>query len=78
MLDKWSYLLGTRQELEPIWKAYYIGVLPDLDGHDQVMHNAPIFLIDRSGLRQSLHTTGGETNAIIGEVVHDVRMLLDK
>lgn len=78
MLDRWSYLVGTRQELEPIWKAYYIGVLPDPDGHDEVMHNAPIYLIDRDGLRQSLHTTGGETEAIIGEVVHDIRVLLNE
>ena len=78
MLDRWSYLVGTRQELEPVWKAYYIGVLPDPNQHDLVMHTAPIYLIDRDGLRRSLHTTGGETDAIIGEVVQDIRMLLDE
>lgn len=78
MLDRWSYLIGTRQELEPVWKAYYIGVLPDPAQHDQVMHTAPIYLIDRDGRRQVLHTTGGETDAIIGEVVHDIQILLDQ
>ena len=78
MLDRWSYLVGTREELEPVWKAYYIGVLPDPNQHDLVMHTAPIYLIDRDGLRQVLHTTGGETDAIIGEVVHDIQILLDE
>ncbi len=31
-----------------------------------------------AGLRQVLHTTGGETDAIIGEVVHDIQILLDE
>jgi len=80
MLERWSYLIGTREELEPIWKAYYVGVLPDTDHAehaDQVMHNAPIYLIDRDGRRRVVHTTGGATDAIIDEVLHDIRQLLD-
>ena len=78
MLDRWSYLVGTREELEPAWKAYYIGVLPDPNQHDLVMHIAPIYLIDREGRRQVLHTSGGETDAIIGEIVQDIQILLEE
>lgn len=76
MVGRWSYLVGSRQELEPIWKDYYVGVLPDPNQEGQVMHTAPIYLIDRDGRRRVLHTTGGETNAIVGEIVRDLRTLL--
>lgn len=62
-------------------KAYYVGVLPDADHDqhsDQVMHNAPIDLIDRDGRRRAVHTTGGETDAIVDEVLNDIRLLLEE
>ena len=26
MYDRWHYLTGTREELEPVWQAYFVGV----------------------------------------------------
>lgn len=76
MLERWFYLIGTQAELEPIWRAYYIGVRPDPRQHDETLHNAPLYLIDRAGRLRALHTTGGETESIIDEVDHDIRELL--
>lgn len=91
MPDEWSYLVGSRPALEPIWDAYYIGVAGggtdeghDLAGHsadrskDLLVHTAPIYLIDGDGQLRSLHTTGGETGAIIDDVLHDIRALLNE
>lgn len=25
MYDRWHYVIGTREELEPVWKAYFVG-----------------------------------------------------
>lgn len=91
MPDEWSYLVGNRPVLEPIWDAYYIGVAGgETDaGHDHadhsgdrsedlLVHTAPIYLIDGDGQLRSLHTTGGETDAIIDDVLHDIRILLNE
>ncbi len=29
MLDRWSYLTGTEEELEPVWRAYYVAAEPE-------------------------------------------------
>lgn len=76
MLERWSYLVGTQAELEPVWRSYYIGVLPDPTHHSETMHNAPLYLIDREGRLRAVHTTGAETESIIDEVEHDIRALL--
>jgi len=83
MLERWSFLTGTRAQLEPVWKAYYVGVLPDTEhdgvAHDPlVTHTAPIYVINQDGRRRVLHTTGGETDAIVGEIVYDIQLLLDE
>jgi protein SCO1/2 len=91
MPDEWSYLVGSRPALEPIWDAYYIGVAGgEIDeGHDHadhggdqsadlLVHTAPIYLIDGEGQLRSLHTTGGETDAIVDDVLHDIRALLNE
>lgn len=91
MPDEWSYLVGNRPALEPIWDAYYIGVAGGEtdEGHDHadhsgdrsedlLVHTAPIYLIDGDGQLRSLHTTGGETDAIIDDVLHDIRALLNE
>ncbi|SRR6266852_4972836 len=45
------YLLGTRAELEPTWKAYAIGVqsLPAPSAAGSVMHTSGAFIIDQAG-----------------------------
>lgn len=88
MLDRWSYLVGNRSELEPVWESYHIGVAGSETGddhdhskdqsEDRLVHTAPIYLIDGDGKLRSLHTTGGETDAIIDDVLHDIHALLNE
>lgn len=74
LLDRWSFLVGDRQQLEAVWKDYFIGVR-SVEG--DVLHNAPIHRTDPDGRRQLLHPTGGETDAIIGEIVFGMRLRLN-
>ena len=98
MTDNWSYLVGTEDELRPIWKAYFIDPAvndrdnanseepqestpqaPSIGGVDAliqasylVIHSAPIYIIDKDGIMQSLFTLPFETESLM----HDVMLLL--
>ena len=97
MVDRWSFLVGSEDELAPVWKAYYIDPVSELidsdtedddtdfrnDGEGSVdslreqlyavSHLAPVYLIDRDGLRRVLFTPPLDSDTI----AHDVRLLLD-
>ncbi|MBX5441780.1 MAG: SCO family protein [Solirubrobacteraceae bacterium] len=61
------FLLGSRAELEPIWKAY--GIRPQGEGFE---HSAYVLLIDRRG-RQRI---GFPVDQLTPEgLAHDIRML---
>jgi protein SCO1/2 len=61
------FLLGSREELEPIWKAY--GIQPQGEGFE---HSAYVLLIDRRG-RQRI---GFPVAQLTPEgLAHDIRML---
>jgi protein SCO1 len=51
---RWHYLLGSPDQLSPIWQAYYIGVAPGNQAISEVIHSEAIFLIDKNGLERSL------------------------
>ena len=38
MLDKWRYLVGTEEELKPIWKAYWLDPVQDSSTRQQDAH----------------------------------------
>ena len=45
-IPTWHFLTGSAEELEPVWKAYSIAVVP---GEDAIQHTPGVFLIDRAG-----------------------------
>lgn len=49
----WHWLLGSRPELAPVWKAY--GVSVALSG-DDIAHSLGVFLIDRQGFERAILT----------------------
>lgn len=51
MASRWHYLLGSPEQLNPVWKSYYIGVTP---GESEVMHSEAVFLIDKTGRERVL------------------------
>jgi protein SCO1/2 len=65
--DRMRFLLGTRAQLEPIWKAY--GIQPQGNAFD---HTAYVLLIDRHGRQR----VGFPVQQLVPEdLAHDVRRL---
>ena len=87
MEGKWHFLTGSRAQLNPIWKAYYVAPLSEAlsqeltaasdlattDSRFAGAHTAPVYLIDKQGRKTSLHT-GGDLS--VQDLLHDVRLLL--
>ena len=88
MLGRWRFLVGSEDELKPVWKAYWLDPVRDVpsaagtaeaeDHHSPtddylITHTAPVFLIDRSGHRRVLFT-----NLTLDPqpLVHDIRLLI--
>jgi len=92
LVDRWSFLIGSREELEPIWDAYFVGVAAesevvphDDDTHagtephvERLLHSAPVFLIDAAGDLRVVHTTGNDPSSVTNNLLRDIRNLVDK
>lgn len=74
MPDNFRYLLGTRRELAPVWKAHYAAPQP----HDKAAsaHSASIWLVDRKGRWRAKFSGGAPVPP--GDIAHDLRLLLDE
>ncbi|HLF74441.1 MAG TPA: SCO family protein [Anaerolineales bacterium] len=46
-ISTWHFLTGSAEELEPVWKAYDVAVLPQEGG--EILHTPGVFLIDQNG-----------------------------
>jgi protein SCO1 len=68
---EFSYLIGSRRELEPVWRAYDVVAFAD-PGTDLVDHSAQTLLIDEEGRTRAAYTAGSSS----ADYVHDVRALL--
>lgn len=55
LAERWHFLVGSRVELEPVWKAYYVAAVeqPGSPAH-RVGHTDATFLIDKQGRLRSL------------------------
>lgn len=71
MLDRWHFLIGGVNELKPIWEYYWVGQVRK-DKKGEVMHQAPVHLIDRQGRIRVVHGSGFEPEAL----AHDITTLL--
>lgn len=68
MTGRLRFVLGTREQLVPIWRGY--GVQPQLDDLD---HTARIVLVDRDGVQR----VGYPLDQVTPErLAHDLRLLL--
>lgn len=69
---KMRYLIGTKEQLEPIWKAYYVGTLSNASSVNPVAHTTRTLIIDKQGnQRIELGTIFDPADA-----VYNVRALL--
>jgi protein SCO1 len=73
MLDYWHYLLGTHEELSPIWSSYavYAAPTPTTTG-GTVSHTTAIFIIDKQG-RERIFLGDDATSA---QLTADLQILL--
>jgi protein SCO1/2 len=70
LLPEFRYLIGTRRQLEPVWRAFHVAaVASDAEAVD---HSAYVALIDRNG-RERAHY---DAQVHASDVVADVRVLL--
>ncbi len=85
LTEEWSFLVGDRASLEPIWGAYYLapvsqgggpaGALRQLSTEPYfVRHSTPVYLIDRTGHRRIVFTQPLDPD----EVSHDIHLLLSE
>jgi protein SCO1/2 len=66
------YLVGTRQELEPVWRAYFAA--PQPLGVRESKHTASIWLIDARGRLRTKFSGGVPVPP--RDIAHDLRVLL--
>ncbi len=52
--DRWHYLVGTPDELGPVWSGYYVRQYEPAPAGTQPDHVSAIYLIDRRGNRRVL------------------------
>jgi protein SCO1 len=67
---QFRWLLGTRDELAPVWQAY--NVLVRQDTPEKIAHAAPIFLLDQKGVPRVFYEGG----IVPGAITRDLRRLL--
>jgi protein SCO1/2 len=66
------YLIGSRQQLQPIWSAYFVAVQPGSGGEPSVDHSIRLIVIDKNG-KQRVNFDG---DADPQDLVFDIRALL--
>ena len=69
--DVLTYLRGTREQLAPVWKAYFLSVLPG-SNPNTLAHQSRIVVIDRNNMQRSNFGADFDTDAL----VNDVRIVL--
>ncbi len=71
MLGRMDYLIGSRAQLQPVWKQWGILAKADPTSPDAVEHSALVYGITASGKVQTLYPSNFKPS----DVVHDVPML---
>jgi len=71
------YLVGTQQQLAPVWEAYHVAVQPSGDAAAQmgsVAHSIGVYLIDAKGHERAFYDASFSSD----DVVSDLRALLGR
>lgn len=74
MKGKMDYLIGSRPELERVWKSWNIVAKPAKAGRDLVEHSALIYGIDAGGEIRTLYPANFRPQ----QLVHDVPLLAEQ
>lgn len=72
--DNFHYLIGSEQELEPVWRGFYAA--PQVQGDPDSAHTAVVWLVDGQGRLQGKVAAGASFEP--SELAADVRTLLSE
>lgn len=72
MPANFRYLIGTDEQLQPVWRSHYAG--PQPRGNANSAHTASIWLVDRRGRWRTKFSGGVPVSP--SDVAHDLRLLL--
>ena len=67
--ERWFWLMGTKAQLSPIWRAYRIFV--SIPARGDIVHTEALYLLDRRGFERSAYLYPFEPRF----VAHDLRLL---
>ena len=70
---EFHYLLGSKRELEPVWRDYDVQAFAADPENELVEHTAQTLLVDPEGMIQVVFPANATTDAVL----HDVRLFLD-
>jgi len=68
------YVIGTEEDLRPVWDAYYAA--PQPEDRDASAHSASMWLVDAQGRLRSKFSGGVPVPP--ADIAHDLRVLLDE
>jgi protein SCO1/2 len=71
MLGKMDYLIGSKAQLQAVWRAWNVQAQPDKTVHRLVAHSALVYGISGGGDITTLYPS----NFKVGWIVHDVPLL---
>jgi protein SCO1/2 len=72
LLPQFHYLIGSKRELAPVWTAYSVASIRRKGG--DVDHTLYTLLVDRRGKARVLY----DATALPGEILHDLRLVLEQ
>lgn len=68
------YLLGTEEQLAPLWKAYHIASMPDPTVKGVIDHTTYVYIIDQQGRERVVLDAGPGIDP--HQIINDVQYLL--
>lgn len=72
--DSLRYVIGTRAQLEPIWKSWAVAVQEDFEHPALVEHSGVVWIVDPNGNRAVYYPV---SSVKANDLVHDITLLLD-
>ncbi len=62
-----TYLIGAREQLAPVWKAYFLTVMPGASP-GVITHQSRVIVIDRDGLQRSNFRADLAADALVNDI----------
>jgi protein SCO1/2 len=72
MTGKWTFLSGSRAQLAPVWKDYFIDVEPGTSSDQSVVHQSRVIVIDPEGNERVNYAPDFKPE----DLVNDLKILL--